>query len=156
MRALFALCVLVALANCAGPVVEHASRPAAPDKTPATLANTAPARDQPTDKPSRADQPDQDRVPIVSTCAGKLVRSAFYWQGKKTASGAPFDPDGMTAAHRTLPFGTRLTVTNPRTGKTVEVVVTDRGPYTPGLHLDLSRGAAKAIGLTGTGSVCIT
>ncbi|MFD2184362.1 septal ring lytic transglycosylase RlpA family protein [Rhodoplanes azumiensis] len=86
---------------------------------------------------------------------GKLVRSAYYWQGTKTASGQRFDPDGFTAAHRTLPFGTKLTVKNPRTGRAVEVVVNDRGPYTPGLHIDLSRGAARAIGLMGTGTVCL-
>ena len=51
---------------------------------------------------------------------GKMVRSAYYWQGRHTASGQRFDPDGLTAAHRTLPFGTKLTVTNPRTGKSVE------------------------------------
>jgi len=61
----------------------------------------------------------------------------------------------MTAAHRTLPFGTHLTVTNPRTGKTVDVVVNDRGPFVHGVGLDLSRAAAQAIGLHGTGSVCI-
>ncbi len=88
--------------------------------------------------------------------SGKMIRSAFYWQGRRTASGERFDPEGMTAAHRTLPFGTKLTVTNPRTGKTVVVVVNDRGPFTHGLHLDLSRGAARAIGLTGTGSVCVS
>lgn len=88
-------------------------------------------------------------------CAGKLLRSAFYWQGRRTASGEAFDPDGFTAAHRTLPFGTRLTVTNPRTGKSVTVIVNDRGPFTPGLHIDLSRGAAMAIGLRGTGTVCV-
>lgn len=86
---------------------------------------------------------------------GRLVRSAFYWQGTRTASGARFDPDGLSAAHRTLPFGTRLTVTNPRNGRSVEVVVNDRGPYTAGLHIDISRGAARAIGLKGTGTVCL-
>lgn len=92
-----------------------------------------------------------------SSCeSGQMVRSAYYWQGRHTASGQPFDPDGMTAAHRTLPFGTKLTVTNPRTGKSVVVVVNDRGPFTRGLHLDLSRGAARAIGLSGTGTVCVT
>jgi rare lipoprotein A len=87
---------------------------------------------------------------------GTMVRSAYYWQGRHTASGQRFDPDGMTAAHRTLPFGTKLTVTNPRTGKSVEVMVNDRGPFTRGLHLDLSRGAARAIGLNSTGTVCVT
>jgi rare lipoprotein A len=61
----------------------------------------------------------------------------------------------MTAAHRTLPFGTRLTVTNPRTGKSVIVFVNDRGPFISGVSLDLSLGAAEAIGLRGTGTVCI-
>lgn len=88
--------------------------------------------------------------------SGRMVRSAYYWQGRRTASGERFNPDGLTAAHRTLPFGTRLTVTNPRTGKSVDVVINDRGPFTRGLHLDLSRGAARAIGLTGTGAVCIS
>lgn len=88
--------------------------------------------------------------------SGRMVRSAFYWQGRRTANGERFNPDGMTAAHRTLPFGTRLTVTNPRTGQSVVVVINDRGPFTRGLQLDLSRGAARAIGLTGTGSVCIS
>ncbi|RAI42882.1 hypothetical protein CH341_17190 [Rhodoplanes roseus] len=99
------------------------------------------------------------RPPVAATASacgeGKLVRSAFYWQGTKTASGQRFDPDGFTAAHRTLPFGTRLTVHNPRTGRSVEVVVNDRGPYTPGLHIDISRGAARAIGLQGTGTLCL-
>ncbi|MDC7784222.1 rare lipoprotein A [Rhodoplanes tepidamans] len=91
-----------------------------------------------------------------SVCGeGKPIRSAFYWQGTRTASGQRFDPDGYTAAHRTLPFGTRLTVKNPRTGRSVEVVVNDRGPFTKGLNLDISRGAARAIGFTGVGTVCL-
>ena len=81
--------------------------------------------------------------------------TAYYWEGSHTASGQPFNPHAMTAAHRTLPFGTHLNVTNPRTGKSVEVIVNDRGPYTAGVGLDLSIGAAQAIGLHGTGSVCI-
>jgi rare lipoprotein A len=87
---------------------------------------------------------------------GKRIISAFYWQGQRTASGQRFDPQGMTAAHRTLPFGTRLTVTNPRTGKSVTVVINDRGPFVSGVALDLSLGAAQAIGMHGTGSVCIS
>lgn len=109
---------------------------AGPDRTAASAANQGKA---------------------ATTCeSGRLIRTAFYWQGRHTASGEPFNPEAMTAAHRTLPFGTKLTVTNPRTGKSVTVVVNDRGPYTPGLSLDLSRGAARAIGLTGTGAVCVS
>jgi len=87
---------------------------------------------------------------------GRRVISAYYWEGQRTASGQPFNPHGMTAAHRTLPFGTRLTVTNPRTGKSVIVVVNDRGPFVSGVGLDLSLGAAQAIGMRGTGAVCIS
>ena len=91
-----------------------------------------------------------------SACnGGRRVVSAYYWEGRHTASGQPFNPRGMTAAHRTLPFGTRLNVTNPRTGKTVNVLINDRGPFVRGVSLDLSLGAAQAIGLQGTGSVCI-
>ncbi len=91
-----------------------------------------------------------------SVCnAGRKVITAYYWEGSHTASGQPFNPHAMTAAHRTLPFGTHLNVTNPRTGQSVEVIVNDRGPYTAGVGLDLSIGAAQAIGLHGTGSVCI-
>jgi rare lipoprotein A len=75
--------------------------------------------------------------------------------GRHTASGQPFNPHAMTAAHRTLPFGTHLNVTNPRTGKTVNVLINDRGPFVRGVSLDLSLGAAQAIGMHGTGSVCI-
>lgn len=61
----------------------------------------------------------------------------------------------MTAAHRTLPFGTRLTVTNLKTGKSVIVIVNDRGPSTRRIDIDLSTAVAKAIGLDGTAAVCI-
>src|SRR5262249_59986540 len=88
--------------------------------------------------------------------AGRRVIAASYGQGQRTtSSGQRFDPHGMTAAHRTLPFGTRLTVTNPKTGKSIIVVVNDRGPYTRRLDIDLSIAAAKAIGLDGTAAVCI-
>jgi len=87
---------------------------------------------------------------------GQRIISAYYWQGEHTASGQPFNPHGMTAAHRTLPFGTRLTVTNPRTGKSVVVIINDRGPFVPGVSLDLSLGAAQAIGMHGIGAVCIS
>jgi rare lipoprotein A len=91
-----------------------------------------------------------------SSCnGGQRIISAYYWEGRHTASGEPFNPRGMTAAHRTLPFGTRLTVMNPRTGQSVSVVINDRGPFVRGVSLDLSLGAAQAIGMHGTGAVCL-
>jgi rare lipoprotein A len=86
---------------------------------------------------------------------GKRIVSAYYWEGTHTASGERFNPHGMTAAHRTLSFGTRLSVSNPRTGKSVTVVINDRGPFVSGVSLDLSLGAAQALGMRGTGAVCV-
>jgi rare lipoprotein A len=103
-------------------------------------------------EPTRAREP---RTKISTCNTGQRVISAYYWEGRHTASGQPFNPRGMTAAHRTLPFGTQLTVTNPRNGQSVTVVINDRGPFVSGVSLDLSLGAAQAIGLHGTGSVCI-
>lgn len=72
------------------------------------------------------------------------VVASYYWQGKKTANGERFNPDGLTGAHRTLPFGSRLYVCYQGC---VLIRINDRGPYKPGRQLDLSRGAARAIGL---------
>jgi rare lipoprotein A len=68
-------------------------------------------------------------------------------QGHRTASGDVFDPQAMTAAHRSLPFGTRLRVTLADTGNSVEVRINDRGPVARGRILDLSEGAARRLGL---------
>jgi len=95
------------------------------------------------------------RVVVHGGCAGQRVISAWYYEGKRTASGARFDPNGLTAAHRTFAFGTRLNVVNPRNGKSVTVTVNDRGPFVRGVSLDLSRGAAMAIGMRGTSAVCM-
>ena len=91
-----------------------------------------------------------------SCATGERIITSFYWEGKHTASGEKFEPDRrFAAAHRTLPFGTRLMITNPRTGKSVFVTVNDRGPYAKGVTLDLTRSAALAIGMSGTGAVCM-
>ncbi len=77
--------------------------------------------------------------------------ASYYWQGQRTASGAAFNPGGLTAAHRTLPFGTRVRVTNQSNGQSVVVVINDRGPFVGGRVIDLSLGAARAINMTGAG-----
>lgn len=86
---------------------------------------------------------------------GARIVSAFYAEGSRTASGQRFNPHGLTAAHRTFPFGTRLLVVNPHNGRSVTVTINDRGPFVRGVGLDLSLGAAKMIGMTGTGAVCM-
>ena len=77
--------------------------------------------------------------------------ASFYGNesGSKTASGARFNQNAMTCAHRSLPFGTKLRVTHG--GRSVVVTVNDRGPFIRGRVLDLSTGAARAVGLTGAG-----
>ena len=72
--------------------------------------------------------------------------------GRRTANGERFNPAGLTAAHRSLPFGTKLQVTNLRNGKSVVVRVTDRGPFLRGRVIDLSYGAAKAVGMVSSGT----
>jgi rare lipoprotein A len=75
----------------------------------------------------------------------------YDWSGNKTASGQRFNPEAMTAAHRSLPFGTRVRVTNTRNGRSVVVRINDRGPYIRGRVIDLSLGAARVIGMMGSG-----
>jgi rare lipoprotein A len=77
--------------------------------------------------------------------------ASYYKSGRRTASGERYDPNGLTAAHRTLPFGTRVRVTNLRNGKTVVVRVNDRGPFVRGRIIDLSFAAARIVGLNLTG-----
>lgn len=85
-----------------------------------------------------------------------LQRGIASWygpgfHGRKTASGERFDMGELTAAHKTLPFGTRVLVHNPRNGKEVVVRINDRGPYVAGRVIDLSKAAAAALGFKGRG-----
>jgi peptidoglycan lytic transglycosylase len=77
--------------------------------------------------------------------------ASFYTEGTQTASGERFDTHELTAAHRTLPFGTRLRVTNVATGRSVTVRVNDRGPFVPGRVVDVSYSAAETLGMVGEG-----
>jgi rare lipoprotein A len=77
--------------------------------------------------------------------------ASFYTEGTRTASGEKFDTHELTAAHPTLPFGTRLRVTNVATGRSVTVRVNDRGPYIPGRIVDVSYSAAETLGMVGKG-----
>ena len=92
----------------------------------------------------------------TATEADQRVTATWYGdelRGRRTASGQVFNPNGLTAAHKSLPFGTCLVVGNPKTGKSVRVTVNDRGPFTAGLTLDLSKGAARTIGMKSTQGV---
>lgn len=102
------------------------------------------------------EQVERPRVPEKVTPRHLVTGEASYYgpgfAGRPTASGETFNPGAMTAAHKTLPFGTRLRVTNLRNGRHVEVRVNDRGPYAHGRVLDLSEGAAARIGMVSSGT----
>src|SRR5258708_7380078 len=88
-------------------------------------------------------------LPLV--LAGLQWVARFSDEGTKTASGERFNTHELTAAHRTLPFGTRLRVTNVASGQSVTVRVNDRGPFVPGRDVDVSYSAAETLGMVGRG-----
>ncbi|MEU3114418.1 septal ring lytic transglycosylase RlpA family protein [Micromonospora chalcea] len=92
------------------------------------------------------------------TSSPKVVDSgscgaSFYAEGQMTANGESFNPNALTAAHKTLPFNTKVRVTNPDNGKSVVVRINDRGPFIEGRCLDLSRAAFASIAATGLGHI---
>jgi rare lipoprotein A (peptidoglycan hydrolase) len=74
------------------------------------------------------------------------------FHGRRTASGEIFNAYGMSAAHKSLPFGTRVRVTNLNNGRSVDLKISDRGPFAPGRVIDLSQGAAAKIGMLSSGT----
>lgn len=87
---------------------------------------------------------------------GKAVWYGGKWHGRKTASGETFNQNALTAAHKTLPFQTKVKVTNLANGKSVIVRITDRGPYGAGRIIDLSKAAAKVVGMIDSGVTDVT
>ena len=83
------------------------------------------------------------------------IASIYAYTGSKTASGQRANPGGFTAAHRTLPFGTLVKVTNRRNGKSVTVRINDRGPFIRGRIIDVTPAAAQALGFSGRASVTL-
>ena len=97
-------------------------------------------------------------VPGAAPAIGEVQEGTASWygpgfHGRRTSSGEAYDQYDLTAAHRTLPLGTWVLVTNERNGRSVRVYVNDRGPYVDGRVIDLSYGAATAIGMVGPGTV---
>lgn len=90
------------------------------------------------------------------TQSGQGSYYADKFTGRPTASGTPYRPGKLTAAHNTLPFGTRIRVTNTRTGRSVKVVVNDRGPHVKGRIVDVSKRAAHKLGLVKAGVAPVT
>lgn len=91
-------------------------------------------------------------VSAVRKAEAQVGVASYYKSGKRTANGERFNPNGYTAAHRTLKFGTRVKVTNLRNGQSVIVRINDRGPFVRGRIIDLAFGAARAVGLHRSGT----
>ncbi|MGL4405302.1 MAG: septal ring lytic transglycosylase RlpA family protein [Notoacmeibacter sp.] len=111
----------------------------------------------------------KNQLPITAACAALVLSFAapataasgcgtasWYALTSMTANGEMMNPAKLTAAHKSLPFGTKLKVTNPKNGKSVVVRINDRGPFIKGRVLDLSKAAAQKIGIIsrGHGKVC--
>jgi rare lipoprotein A len=140
LRLLAAALSAAALAACAQqpPVVTGASRQAALEPTRKAVAR------------HRMPATQAERQAAGSKGASYGV-ATFYSYDPHTASGETFNKHELTAAHRTLPFGTRLRVTDVATGRSVTVRVNDRGPFVPGRVVDVSASAAETLGITGKG-----
>jgi rare lipoprotein A len=119
--------------------------------TGCATARTAPA-------PTLASRP-RAALPAPRPGAFEQTGEASWYgpqhHGKRTASGETYDMHKLTAAHRTLPLGTRVRVTNLDNGRTVEVRINDRGPFAPGRVLDLSYAAARHLGAVGDGVISV-
>jgi rare lipoprotein A len=108
-------------------------------------------------KTPESKKPEESRPPaatgrILLTLEGVASYYAEDFHGKLTSNGETYDMNGLTAAHRTFPFGTKVRVTNLENGKSVIVRINDRGPFKEGRIIDLSRGAAEQIDLIPTGT----
>jgi rare lipoprotein A len=93
-------------------------------------------------------------APLVAS-AQSGIASIYAYSGSRTASGEHMSPGGLTAAHRTLPFGTIVRVTDQSSGRSVVVRINDRGPFIRGRIIDLSPAAARALGFSGLANVSV-
>ena len=99
---------------------------------------------------------DDTNIDVKADTRVFIGKASWYgpnFHGKLTASGEIFDQNALTAAHRELPFGTKVLVTNLKNGKSTVVTINDRGPYVKGRHIDLSKAAAKKLGMIEAGVV---
>ena len=141
--------------DTAKPAVAAAAKP---DSQPARKpAETAEGQKKPETAERKASVPEAapkapaPKAQAARPSGGQHGVASFYWQPQRVAAGGWFNPNAMTAAHKTLPFGTRVRVTHQGNGRSVEVVINDRGPYIAGRIIDLSKAAASVIGMTGQG-----
>jgi len=104
--------------------------------------------------PSIVKLPSPPEPRLIQTGIASWYGPGFH--GKPTASGTIYDQNDLTAAHQTLPLGSRVMVTNLNNGNATEVTITDRGPFAKGRIIDLSYGAGRSLGMIGPGTISIT
>ncbi|MFB9544726.1 septal ring lytic transglycosylase RlpA family protein [Micromonospora sagamiensis] len=141
------------------PSPESAASPtASPTPTRPTAASRSKPRARVTSTPSKraTTKPAAPKRTAPTVVESGTCGASFYAEGQMTANGETFDPSAMTAAHKTLPFGTRVRVTNPATGASVTVRINDRGPYIDGRCIDLSRAAFGAIASLDLGHLTVS
>lgn len=144
---LLAMCLgLLLFQGCA--MLQRPPDIAAPTETPAQPAPSRLAPTQPAAKTSPA-------APAKLPQTGEASWYGAQHQGKQTASGTIYDQAGLTAAHPSLPFGSKIKVTNLTNGKSVEVEITDRGPFAGNRIIDLSQAAAKALEMIESGTATV-
>lgn len=165
---------VVLLAGCAPTVEQHEDRPRQAVGVPQPIdpetkaraheiAGEADAKAKRTEKAEGRQDLVEDRVQVKPGEDGEAIveqhgEASWYGKfhhGRKTANGERFDQNELTAAHPTMPLGTKATVTNIETGQSVDVVINDRGPYAKGRDIDLSKAAAERIGVTEDGAVAV-
>jgi rare lipoprotein A len=133
----------------------HATRPHKPPtivEPPVSAPPSTVAGPSPTVAP-----PVAGTAPAATTTASERGKAVWYASGKRTANGERFDKRAMTAAHRTLPFGTWVRVTVDRTGRSVTVRINDRGPFGDKRRIiDLTQGAAQQLGIIDAGAAAVT
>jgi rare lipoprotein A len=137
------LWILSVLAAAAVAQAQPASAPAVPAAVPAAA-------------PAAATPATPAAAPAAASASAESGKIAYYgrkFAGRKTASGERFNPNAMTMAHKTLPFGTRVKVTNPKNGRSVVLRVNDRGPTTPDRVGDVSVAAARQLGMLRAGVI---
>lgn len=161
-------CVIVHVAGCAPTESPQVAPPVAANPAPDpqaearahAIAADAAAKAKRTERAEGKQDLVKDEVKVKTDAGGRAVVEQTgeaswygrYHHGRKTANGERFDQNDLTAAHPTLPLGTEATITNLDNGKSVRVVINDRGPYAKGRDIDLSRAAARRIGVTEDGA----
>ena len=120
------------------------------------IDNIALPPQQPIKQPQQVKKPPQQNTGGQVQATSKGMASYYgYESGNRTATGEKFNPQGLTAAHRSLPFGTRVRVTNTGNGRSVVVRINDRGPFIRGRVIDVSLGAAKELGMISSGVAAV-